>query len=153
LIPEPEKFDGVYIGKEWEFGFFPKGAEVPVSGEEGPSAGQFHVIGLSFLNSISKVAKMTLPILFDTPFGRISKEPKAKIAKNFPKMFEGTQIIFFLTDAEADKMLEHIKGKKGYEIQNPSRIHAYIDEIKENRLLERINDYKKQHEKIITEIG
>ncbi|KKK86449.1 hypothetical protein LCGC14_2763140, partial [marine sediment metagenome] len=146
LIPHPENYDGIHISDDWNFGFYPKGAKVPVQGEDGPSAGQFHVIGLSFLNSISKVAQFTLPILFDTPFGRISREPKANIAKNFPEMFKGTQIVFFLTDAEADKMLENIKGKKGFEIVNPLRTNARCEEIQDDRLLERIDAYK-EHKK------
>jgi len=148
LIPKPENYDGMYISKEWNFGFYPKGAQVPIQGEEGPSAGQFHVIGLSFLNALAKVSERTVPILFDTPFGRISREPKANIAKNFPLMFEGTQIIFFLTDAEADRMIDNIKGKKGYEIINIERTQATIEEITDDRLEERVEYYKIEKEKI-----
>ncbi len=148
LIPKSENYDGIYISPEWNFGFFPKGAQVPVQGEDGPSAGQFHVIGLSFLNAISQVSQISLPILFDTPFGRISKEPKANIAKNFPSMFEGTQIIFFLTDAEADRMIENIKGKIGYEIINIKKTHATIVEIDDQRLEERIEYYVLEKEEM-----
>ncbi|MHA1341810.1 MAG: hypothetical protein ACTSO2_17720, partial [Promethearchaeota archaeon] len=102
LIEPKNKYEGVYIGEDWSFGYYMKDSPtVPILGEIGPSKGQFHVLGISFLHSISGTTSSNLPIFFDTPLGRIDKEHKVNIGSNLPSLFKGSQIILFLTAAEA----------------------------------------------------
>ncbi|MHA1284561.1 MAG: hypothetical protein ACTSQP_18840 [Promethearchaeota archaeon] len=128
LIPEPEKYLGVYIDENWRFGFIHK--DNPNTPIFDPSKGQFHVIGLSFLKSVSKVAKHKIPILFDTPFGRLSTKPKINIGKSLPQLFEGTQVIIFLTGEEARNMIDYISDKEGYELFNRSGYEVSYEKIK-----------------------
>ena len=79
LIPDPSKYLGIKIDENWQFGFIHK--QNPNTPIFDPSKGQFHVIGLSFLKSVSKVAQHNIPILFDTQFGRLSSRPKINIGK------------------------------------------------------------------------
>ena len=141
LIAEPESYVGVVINKDWRFGFVTqKQPKIPVYE---PSKGQFHVIGLSFLHSLSGITKNELPIIFDTPFGRLGKKPKINIGTTIGKIFKGTQVILFLTDEEANNMLHYISDKSGYLITNTNKIEASIDPIDNTQLLEIIQTMSK----------
>jgi len=64
------------------------------------SAGEKQVLALSFMAALTQISGFNAPILIDTPLGRISSEPKRRIAKNLPKYVEDTQITFLMTDEE-----------------------------------------------------
>ncbi len=141
LIPDPSKYLGIKIDENWQFGFIhKKNPNTPIFD---PSKGQFHVIGLSFLKSVSKVAQHNIPILFDTPFGRLSSRPKINIGKSLPELFVGHQVIIFLTEEEARHMLEYISDKNGFEIFNDSGFEVEIEQIEDNNdLNERLKRIK-----------
>ena len=146
LIPDPSKYLGIKIDENWQFGFIhKKNPNTPIFD---PSKGQFHVIGLSFLKSISKVAQHNVPILFDTPFGRLSSRPKINIGKSLPKLFAGHQVMIFLTEEEARHMLEYISDKNGFEIFNDSGFQAEIEQIEDNSDLNERLERIKERDKI-----
>jgi DNA sulfur modification protein DndD len=73
------------------------------SGEKGLgslSSGERQVLALSFMSSLSQISGFSAPIVIDTPLGRISSEPKKRIAKNIPDYLEGKQVTFLMTDEE-----------------------------------------------------
>jgi DNA sulfur modification protein DndD len=64
------------------------------------SAGEAQVLALSFMSALTQISGFQAPIVIDTPLGRISSEPKKRIAKNIPNYLEDTQITFLMTDEE-----------------------------------------------------
>lgn len=64
------------------------------------SAGERQVLALSFVAALNSVSGFDLPLIIDTPLGRISKDPKGEIAKNLPHYLEDKQVILLVTDEE-----------------------------------------------------
>ena len=119
-------------------------ANIPIFGEIGPSKGQFHVLGISFLHSISGTTNCHIPIFFDTPLGRIDKEHKVNIGSNLPLLFKGSQIILFLTGEEANNMIEYIQGRNGWKINNPRNLQATLEEIPSTELIRTIEEIQEE---------
>lgn len=74
-----------------------------ISGREGLgtlSAGERQVCALSFVAALNSVSGFEIPIIIDTPLGKISDEPSRNIANNLPKYFEGKQVTILMTDKE-----------------------------------------------------
>lgn len=93
------------------------------------SAGEAQVLALSFMSALTQISGFQAPIVIDTPLGRISSEPKKRIAKNIPNYLEDTQITFLMTDEEYnDDVQTHM---------DPSVEHEYMldfsDEVTEVR--------------------
>lgn len=145
LIPNPEQYKEVIIDEDWRFGFIHKeNPNIPIYDA---SKGQFHVIGLSFLHSLSSITNSKLPIIFDTPFGRLGRRPKINIGSKINILFKGTQIILFLTEEEANNMLQYIKGKEGYVIKNINGVNADFEKCDDKKLFEIIQTWKEKEEK------
>ncbi|MCQ4334770.1 AAA family ATPase [Natronomonas sp. F2-12] len=64
------------------------------------AAGERQVLALSFMAALSKISGFSAPIVIDTPLGRISSDPKRRIAQNIPSYLEETQVTFLMTDVE-----------------------------------------------------
>jgi DNA sulfur modification protein DndD len=64
------------------------------------SAGERQVLALSFVAALNNVSGFDAPLVIDTPLGRISKEPRARIAKSIPSCFPDRQVILLMTDEE-----------------------------------------------------
>lgn len=64
------------------------------------SAGERQALALSFIAALNSVSGFDVPIIIDTPLGRMSKEPKKNIASNLPKYFKGKQVSLLVTDEE-----------------------------------------------------
>ena len=64
------------------------------------SAGERQALALSFIAALNGVSGFDVPIIIDTPLGRMSKEPKKNIASNLPNYFRGKQVILLVTDEE-----------------------------------------------------
>lgn len=64
------------------------------------SAGERQVLALSFMAALNNVSGFDVPIFIDTPLGRISKEPKNKIANNLPNYLKEKQVIMLVTEEE-----------------------------------------------------
>lgn len=74
-----------------------------VSGQESLgtlSAGEREVLALSFVTALNNVSGFNVPIIMDTPLGRISRDPKEKVAETLPLCFNNKQVILLLTEEE-----------------------------------------------------
>jgi DNA sulfur modification protein DndD len=84
------------------------------------SAGEQQVLALSFMAALTQISGFNAPILIDTPLGRISSEPRKKIAQNLPRYVENTQITFLMTDEE---YTESVRGILKGTLANEYRLH------------------------------
>jgi DNA sulfur modification protein DndD len=74
-----------------------KGEEV-----QAPSAGEREVFALSMLWGLARISKRNLPVVIDTPLGRLDQAHRGSIVKHyFPQA--GEQVIILSTDAEIDQ--------------------------------------------------
>jgi DNA sulfur modification protein DndD len=113
LIWNPEAFKDVVIDEGYNISI------VHASGREGIgtlSAGQRQVLALSFMAALKTVSGFDMPIIIDTPLGRISREPKINIARKLPAYLEGTQVTMLVTEEEyTPEVREKLRGRVGKE--------------------------------------
>jgi len=64
------------------------------------SAGERQALALSFIAALNSVSGFNVPIIIDTPLGRMSKEPKKNIASNLSNYFKGKQLTLLVTEEE-----------------------------------------------------
>ena len=64
------------------------------------SAGERQILALSFMAALNNVSGFNVPIIIDTPLGRISKEPKLYIANNLPNYLKDKQVTMLVIDEE-----------------------------------------------------
>jgi DNA sulfur modification protein DndD len=69
------------------------------------SAGERQVLALSFVSALNNVSGFDAPLIIDTPLGRISSEPRIRIAKLLPSCFPNRQVILLMTDEEYTPMV------------------------------------------------
>lgn len=79
------------------------------------SAGEKQVLALSFMSALTSISGFEAPIVIDTPLGRISSEPRNRIAENIPDYIEGTQLTFLMTDSE---YTTHVESRMKDSISN-----------------------------------
>lgn len=90
-----------------------KGQEIP---KEDLSSGEKQIFAISFLWALAKTSGRPLPVIVDTPLGRLDSEHRLNLIENyFPKASH--QVILFSTDTEVD---EHLYSKL-----EPSISHCY----------------------------
>ena len=79
------------------------------------AAGEKQILGISILWALTKVAKMTFPIVIDTPLSRLDNSHRESVIKNyFPNASH--QVLVFSTDTEInDELLKKLKPKVSYE--------------------------------------
>ena len=97
LMWKKEEYNDVKIDQEYNVSVMHK------SGIEGIgtlSAGESQVLALSFMAALNIVSGFNVPIIIDTPLGRLSKEPKKNIAANLPKYLEEKQVTLLVTEEE-----------------------------------------------------
>lgn len=89
------------------------------SGMEGVgtlSAGERQVLALSFMAALNNVSGFNVPIVIDTPLGRISKDPKSKIAHNLPNYLKEKQVTLLVIDEEyTPEVRERLVNRVGKE--------------------------------------
>ena len=84
------------------------------------SAGERQVLALSFMAALKEVSGFDIPVVIDTPLGRISGEPRENIAKSLPNYLTDTQVTLLMTDTEYTGKLKAILKErigKEYEIK------------------------------------
>ena len=64
------------------------------------SAGEVQVLALSFMAALNTVSGFDVPIIIDTPLGKLGKIPKKNIAEKLPNYLEGKQVIMLVTEEE-----------------------------------------------------
>lgn len=62
------------------------------------SAGERQVLSLSFITAMSRISEEEAPLVMDTPFGRLSSQPRNNVTKFLPDLAD--QLILFVTDEE-----------------------------------------------------
>lgn len=108
IVMDPEKFDRVSIDAEYNVSVMDH-KERECLGTL--SAGQRQVLALSFMAALNEVSGFQVPIVIDTPLGRISDEPSDKIAKNLPNYLDGRQVIMLVTDKEYKDVRKFLKDR------------------------------------------
>ena len=76
-----------------------KAIVLPVEIKQQLSAGEKQIFIMSLYQALTKLNKMNIPYIIDTPFSRIDKEHREKILEQFFKKLNG-QIIILSTDEE-----------------------------------------------------
>ena len=84
------------------------------------SAGERQVLSLAFIAGMAKVAREgeTVPLVMDTPFGRLSSDHRERITEHLPGIAD--QLILFVTDEELrdrDQARVNLEPKIGAEYQ------------------------------------
>jgi DNA sulfur modification protein DndD len=64
------------------------------------SAGERQVLALAFTAALYNVSGYDVPVIIDTPLGRISDETSEKIAGSLPGYLSDTQVVLLVTDKE-----------------------------------------------------
>ena len=90
------------------------------------SAGEKQIFAIAMLWGLAKTAKRPLPVIIDTPLGRLDSEHRSNLINNyFPEAAH--QVILFSTDTEVDKNL--------YQELSPNISHCYhLEYDKKNKL-------------------
>ena len=116
LIWNPESFEDIKIDDNYGLSVIHKSGLESIGSL---SSGQRQVLALSFIAALNTVSGFNLPIIIDTPLGRISKDTRLNIASNLPRFLKNKQVILLVTDEEytsdVRKKLEKSIGKE-YEI-------------------------------------
>jgi len=80
------------------------------------SAGERQVLSLSFITAMSRISEEEAPLVMDTPFGRLSSQPRNNITKYVPDMAD--QLVLLVTDEELrDQARANLESRIGYEYQ------------------------------------
>lgn len=64
------------------------------------SAGEREALALSLMSALNEVSGFDVPIVIDTPLGRIAQKQRMNIADSLSKLFEKTQVTLLVTDTE-----------------------------------------------------
>jgi DNA sulfur modification protein DndD len=84
------------------------------------SAGERQILALSFMAALREISGFDMPVIIDTPLGRISGEPKDNVAQSLPEYLTDTQVTLLVTDQEytpsVKKLLSRRIGKE-YELK------------------------------------
>ena len=82
------------------------------------SAGERLSLALSFVAALNQISGFDLPLIIDTPMGRLGREIKSNIAKTLPNYVEGKQVVLLVTEEEyTDKFRSDIIGNVGKEYE------------------------------------
>lgn len=124
LVWKSSSFQNVQLSSDFELQVIDKFGE---QAKPELSAGERQVLSLAFILAMAQVAAEEMPlnmenepypILMDTPFGKLSEEPRKNITKTIPDIAD--QLILFVTDTElgneARKNLDSRIGKE-YNLQ------------------------------------
>lgn len=75
------------------------------------SAGEYMILGLSFMSSLMTISGFKAPVIIDTPLGKIDDEHRDHITSKLPEFVEGTQLILLVTPTEYDDMVKNNLNK------------------------------------------
>lgn len=113
LIWKKQNYKDIIINDKYELSVTHQSG---LEGIDTLSAGERQVLALSFVAALNNVSGFDIPIVIDTPLGRISKIPKLNIAKNLPNYLEGKQVILLVTEEEySNEVRDRLFEKTGKE--------------------------------------
>lgn len=84
------------------------------------SAGERQILALSFMAALKEISGFDMPVIIDTPLGRISGEPKDNVAESLPEYLTDTQVTLLVTDQEYTPSVKKLLSKrigKEYELK------------------------------------
>lgn len=71
------------------------------------SAGEYMILGLSFMSALMTISGFHAPVIIDTPLGKIDDEHREYITTELPKFLSGTQLALLVTPTEYDSNVRH----------------------------------------------
>ncbi|MDO9325820.1 MAG: AAA family ATPase [Methanoregula sp.] len=99
------------------------------------SAGEYLILGLSFMSALMTISGFQAPVIIDTPLGKIDKEHREYITTELPKFLEGKQLILLVTPTEYDNnvkanLSQYLLNENFYQItenqdQTESKVGQY----------------------------
>jgi DNA sulfur modification protein DndD len=80
------------------------------------SMGERQVLALSFVAALNRVSGFDMPLVIDSPLGKISETPKLNIAQNLPNYLKGKQVVLLVTEEEyTDEVRDALRSSVGRE--------------------------------------
>jgi len=111
LIWKKDQFPDVRLTENYRLQVYDKYGS-PAREELG--AGERQILSLSFITAVAFVAGGTIPLIMDTPFGRLSSEYRAYIVREIPNLTN--QWVLLVQDEEVNpEMLEILRPRIGKE--------------------------------------
>jgi DNA sulfur modification protein DndD len=111
LIWKKEQFPDVRLTENYSLQIYDRYGS---PAREELSAGERQILSLSFITSMAFVIGGTLPLIMDTPFGRLSSEHRANIVKEVPDLTN--QWVLLVQDEEVStEMLDILRPRVGKE--------------------------------------
>ena len=97
LISKENHFQGIHLSADYRLDVIDR---YGMATRSEMSAGERQVLSLAFIAGMAKVAREgeTVPLVMDTPFGRLSSAHREKITEHLPEIAD--QLILFVTDEE-----------------------------------------------------
>ena len=95
LIWKDSHFHDVCISKDFELEVIDRYGR-PARPEL--SAGERQILSLSFITAMSRISEEEAPLVMDTPFGRLSSQPRNNVTKFLPNLAD--QLVLLVTDEE-----------------------------------------------------
>lgn len=98
------------------------------------SAGEYLILGLSFMSALMTISGFQAPVIIDTPLGKIDDEHREYITTELPKFLNGTQLILLVTPTEYDEKVKlnlnkYLIKKNFYEIhENEMKTESMVSQ-------------------------
>ena len=96
-----EAYKRVLIDEDFEISFEKEDGTILTSTD--PSSGTQLVLALSFMIALNSLSGFKLPLIIDTPLGRLDKNVKENIAEYIPQYSKNKQLTMIVTNSEYDE--------------------------------------------------
>lgn len=103
LIRKKDAFEDISIDENYEVCVLDKYGYNVINNL---SAGEYMILGLSFMGALMTISGFHAPVIIDTPLAKIDDEHRDHITKELPKFLEGTQLILLVTPTEYDEKVK-----------------------------------------------
>ena len=131
LIYSNNLISSIKIEDDFNINYFDENKEL--IGMSSISAGMKQIVAISLLWALKETTNRTIPVIIDTPLGRIDYKNQINILKNYyPNA--SSQVIILPTDSEIDKdKFKYIEKNIAtiYELKNISGVETKINKINE----------------------
>ncbi|WP_323736086.1 AAA family ATPase [Methanosphaera sp. ISO3-F5] len=125
-----KSYKDVLINDDFEVSFVMKdGSEKSATD---PSSGSQLVLALSFVIALNSLSGFKLPIIIDTPMGRLDSSVREKLAEFLPEYLNNKQMALFVTDKEYEGLF---KEKIDYYVGKKYLLASALDNDDETRVI------------------
>ncbi|WP_424353438.1 AAA family ATPase [Methanosarcina mazei] len=119
LIRKKQAFEDILIDKEYNVKVLHSHGYNVI---DDLSAGEYLILGLSFMSSLMTISGFHAPVIIDTPLGKIDDVHREYITTELPRFLNGTQLILLVTPTEYDPQVKanlnrYLLESNYYEIQ------------------------------------